>query len=42
MINLVENGGEAGDDEDDEARVDMPGYKATEAFADEGVYCHDP
>ena len=37
MINLIEVGGEAGDDEDGEARDDMPGYEAIEVFADEGV-----
>ena len=42
MINLIEAGGEVGDGEDDEARDDMPGYEATEAFADERFYCHDP
>ena len=37
MINLVENGREVEDDEDDEAGDDMPRYEATKAFADEGV-----
>jgi hypothetical protein len=34
MIDLIETGGEAGDDK---AEDDMPEYEATKAFIDEGV-----
>ena len=37
MISLIEAGGEVEDGEDVEVEDDMPGYEATEAFADEGV-----